>query len=176
MIFSFSWSQNKITIVPTNVPLEQQLNTAIPTFFPLGGKRYGDKGPTVWFQGATNMPGVWTIAPWANEQDLYTFQDDFSWVKNRHTIRAGASLSRNMKDEQQSNSEFGTLGGLWVSTAVRARSSPGSAPTIRVTLPGTAWRITSCKAWLLVLESPTPFSSASIVGTIPSSTSATPSA
>ena len=109
--FQFSWSQNKITIVPTNVPLEQQLNTAIPTFFPLGGKRYGDKGPTVWFQGATNMPGVWTIAPWANEQDLYTFQDDFSWVKNRHTIRAGASLSRNMKDEQQSNSEFGTLGG-----------------------------------------------------------------
>ena len=109
--FQFSWSQNQITINPTNVPLEQQLNTAIPYNFPLSGKKYGDKGPSVWFQGAQNLPGVWTIAPWANEQDLYTFQDDFSMVKNRHTFKFGASLSRNLKDEQQSNGEFGNFGG-----------------------------------------------------------------
>jgi hypothetical protein len=109
--FQFSWSQNQITISPTNVPLEQQLNTTIPYFFPLSGKKYGDKGPSVWFQGATNLPGVWTIAPWANEQDLYTFQDDFSMVRNRHTFKFGASLSRNMKDEQQSNLEYGNFGG-----------------------------------------------------------------
>ncbi len=109
--FQYSFSQNKITINPTNVPLEQSLNNAIPTFFPLSGKLYGDKGPSVWFQGATNMPGVWTIAPWANEQDLNTWQDDFSMVKGRHTLKFGGSYSRNMKDEQQSNSEFGTLGG-----------------------------------------------------------------
>lgn len=109
--FQFSWSQNQITINPTNVALEQQLNTQIPYFFPLSGKLYGDKGPSVWFQGATNLPGVWTIAPWANEQDLFTFQDDFSVVKNRHTLKFGASLSRNMKDEQQSNLEYGNFGG-----------------------------------------------------------------
>jgi len=109
--FQFSWSQNQITINPTNVPLEQQLNTAIPYFFPLSGKKYGDKGPSVWFQGATNLPGVWTIAPWANEQDLNTFQDDFSMVRSRHTFKFGASLSRNMKDEQQSNLEYGNFGG-----------------------------------------------------------------
>jgi len=109
--FQFSWSQNQITINPTNVPLEQQLNTTIPYFFPLSGKKYGDKGPSVWFQGATNLPSVWTIAPWANEQDLYTFQDDFSVVKNRHTLKFGASLSRNKKDEQQSNLEYGAFGG-----------------------------------------------------------------
>lgn len=109
--FQFSFSQNKITINPTNLPLEQQLNDAIPYFFPLSGKRFGDKGPSVWFQGATNLPGVWTIAPWANEQDLFTWQDDFSMVKGRHTIKLGTNLSRNMKDEQQPNGEFGTLGG-----------------------------------------------------------------
>jgi hypothetical protein len=109
--FQFSWSQNQITISPTNVPLEQQLNTNIAYSFPLSGKKYGDKGPSVWFQGAQNLPSVWTIAPWANEQDLYTFQDDFSMVRNRHTFKFGASLSRNMKDEQQSNLEYGNFGG-----------------------------------------------------------------
>jgi len=109
--FQFSWSQNQITITPTNVALEQQLNTAIPYFFPLSGKKYGDKGPSVWFQGATNLPGVWTIAPWANEQDLFTWQDDFSMVQNRHTFKFGASVSKNSKDEQQSNTEYGAFGG-----------------------------------------------------------------
>lgn len=109
--FQFAFSQNQITINPTNVPLEQQLNSAIPYFFPLSGKRYGDKGPSVWFQGAGNWPSVWTIAPWANEQDLFTWQDDFSMVKNNHTLKFGVSISRNMKDEQQSNAEYGNFGG-----------------------------------------------------------------
>jgi len=109
--FQFSWSENKITITPTNLPLEKQLNDAIPYFFPISGKKYGDTGPSVWFQGATNLPGVWTIAPWANQQDLYTWQDDFSMVKSRHTFKFGVSVSTNKKDEQQSNTEFGVFGG-----------------------------------------------------------------
>jgi hypothetical protein len=109
--FQFSFSQNQITITPSNLALEKQLNDSIPTFYPVSGKKYGDAGPSVWFQGATNLPGVWTIAPWANEQDLYTFQDDFSMVKSRHTFKFGATMSRNLKDEQQSNTEFGVFGG-----------------------------------------------------------------
>jgi hypothetical protein len=42
--FQFSFSQNKITIQPTNVPLMRQLNTQIPYFFPVSGKKYGDMG------------------------------------------------------------------------------------------------------------------------------------
>jgi hypothetical protein len=109
--FQFSWSQNQITISPTNLPLEKQLNDAIPYFFPMSGKLYGDAGPSVWFQGATNLPSVWTIAPWANEQNLFTWQDDFSMVRNRHTFKFGASVSKNSKNEQQSNTEFGAFGG-----------------------------------------------------------------
>lgn len=111
--FQFSYSANRIHILPSNLTLEQQLNDAIPTFFPLSGKRYGDKGPSVWFSGWGNahLPSVWTISPWNNAQDLYTWQDDFSMVKGRHTLKFGGIDSKNSKNEQQSNAEFGGLFG-----------------------------------------------------------------
>jgi hypothetical protein len=110
--FTFSYSANRITINPagTNPGLDQKLNDTIPTFFPLSGKTYGDKGPAVWIN-CCGLPSVWTIAPWQNQQDLYTWQDDFSVVKSRHTFKFGALLSNNYKAEQAANGEFGTLGG-----------------------------------------------------------------
>src|SRR6266404_1955030 len=43
--FTFSYSANRITITPagSDPGLVQELNNAIPTFFPLSGKTYGDK-------------------------------------------------------------------------------------------------------------------------------------
>jgi hypothetical protein len=110
--FTFSYAANRITITPADGDpgLRQQLNDTIPTFFPLSGKTYGDKGPSAWIN-CCGLPSVWTIAPWQNQQDLYTWQDDFSFVKNKHTIKIGALYSRNYKAEQAANSEFGTLGG-----------------------------------------------------------------
>jgi hypothetical protein len=110
--FAFSYSANRITITPagTNPGLVQQLNDTIPTFFPLSGKTYGDKGPAAWIN-CCGLPSVWTIAPWQNQQDLYTWQDDFSFVKGRHTIKMGGLYSRNYKAEQGANPEFGIIGG-----------------------------------------------------------------
>jgi carboxypeptidase family protein/TonB-dependent receptor-like protein len=110
--FTFSYSANRITITPagTDPGLVQQLNDTIPTFFPLSGKLYGDKGPSAWIN-CCGLPSVWTIAPWQNQQDLYTWQDDFSIVKGRHTIKVGALYSNNYKAEQAANSEFGTING-----------------------------------------------------------------
>jgi hypothetical protein len=110
--FTFSYSANRITITPagTNPGLDQKLNDTIPTFFPLSGKTYGDKGPAVWIN-CCGLPSVWTIAPWQNQQDLYTWQDDFSMVKGKHTIKFGGLYSRNYKAEQGANAEFGSLGG-----------------------------------------------------------------
>ena len=109
--FTFSYSANRITITPAegDPGLTQQLNDTIPTFFPLSGKTYGDKGPAAWIN-CCGLPSVWTIAPWQNQQDLYTWQDDFSFVKGKHTIKVGALYARNYKAEQ-GNGEFGTLGG-----------------------------------------------------------------
>jgi len=110
--FTFSYSANRITITPdgTNPGLDQKLNDTIPTFFPLSGKLYGDKGPAVWIN-CCGLPSVWTIAPWQNQEDMYTWQDDFSWVKNRHTLKFGVLYGRNYKAEQAANGEFGNLGG-----------------------------------------------------------------
>ena len=121
--FTFSYSANRITINPagTDPGLVQKLNDTIPTFFPLSGKTYGDKGPSVWIN-CCGLPSVWTIAPWQNQEDMYTWQDDFSVVKNRHTLKFGVLLSNNYKAEQAANSEFGTLGG-----AVGYNGSKGSA-------------------------------------------------
>jgi hypothetical protein len=109
--FTFSYSANRITITPagSNPGLVQELNNGIPTFFPLSGKTFGDKGPPVWIN-CCGLPSVWSIAPWQNQQDLYTWQDDFSYVKGKHTIKVGGLYSRNYKAEQ-GNGEFGTLGG-----------------------------------------------------------------
>ena len=107
--FQFSYSANRITISPSNPALQQKLNDAMPTFFPLSGKRYGDMGPSTWFDagwGGGHMPSVSTISPWQNAQDLYTWQDDFSIVKSRHTLKFGAIYSRNSKNEQTPNQEF----------------------------------------------------------------------
>ena len=113
--FQFSYSANRITINSSNTTLQQKLNNAMPTFYPLSGKKFGDKGPSVWFDagwGGGNLPSVWTISPWQNAQDLYTWQDDFSVVRGRHTLKFGAIYSRNAKDEQTPNQEFGGLFGV----------------------------------------------------------------
>ena len=111
--FQFSYSANRITLQQTNPALVQQINQAIPWHFPTSGKLYGDKGPSAWFSGWGNahLPSVWTIAPWANAQDLYTWQDDFSIVKNRHTLKFGGITSKNSKNEQTPNQEFGGIFG-----------------------------------------------------------------
>jgi hypothetical protein len=128
--FQFSYSANRITIQPSNLALEQKLNDSMPTFFPLAGKRYGDKGPSVWYSGWGNahLPSVWTISPWANAQDLYTWQDDFSIVKSRHTLKFGAIYSRNSKNEQQSNAEFGGMFGAVGYNGCNGKLVPGQCP------------------------------------------------
>lgn len=110
--FTFSYSANRITINPagTSPGLNQQLNDTIPTFFPLANKTFGDKGPSAWIN-CCGLPSVWTIAPWQNQQDLYTWQDDFAMVKGKHTLKFGALYSRNYKAELGANGEFGTING-----------------------------------------------------------------
>jgi hypothetical protein len=109
--FTFSYSANRITITPagTDAGLPEQLNTSLTTFFPLSDKTLGVNGPPVWINAFT--PGVWSIAPWQNQQDLYTWQDDFSYVKGKHTIKVGGLYSRNYKAEQGANPEFGEVQG-----------------------------------------------------------------
>jgi hypothetical protein len=104
--FQFSYSGNRINISQTTAAA-QALNTVIPTFFPNSDPT---KNPPVWISGG-GLPTIWSFAPWANKEDLYTWQDDFSKVIRRHTLKMGALYSRNGKDQDNFSQKQGNTNG-----------------------------------------------------------------
>lgn len=108
--FQFSYSANRIKITQTT-PAAQALNKVIPTFFPSTGDPANN--PPVWINGG-GLPTIWSFAPWNNGEDLYTWQDDFSKVIGRHTLKTGVLYSRNSKDQdnfsQKQGNSFGPVG------------------------------------------------------------------
>src|SRR5713226_8211767 len=104
--FQFSYSANRINITQTT-PAAQQLNTVIPTFFPNPNPT---SNPPVWINGG-GLPTVWSFAPWTNREDLFTWQDDFSKVVRRHTLKMGVLYSRNAKDQDDFSQKQGNTFG-----------------------------------------------------------------
>ncbi len=93
--FQFSYSANRINISQVNSAAAAALNKAIPTFFGAGNPA---TNPPVWVNGG-GLPTIWSFAPWTNREDLYAWQDDYSKVIKRHTIKTGVIYSRNAKDQ-----------------------------------------------------------------------------
>jgi hypothetical protein len=95
--FQFSRAGNNI-LVSTNSngqPLNQEIASRFPTVFP---KPDGVGLPTFW--GAGGYPALWHQAPWANEEDLFIWKDDFSKVAGSHELKFGGLVSHNIKNEQ----------------------------------------------------------------------------
>jgi hypothetical protein len=93
--FQFSYSANRINIGQANAGAAAALNKVIPTFFGGGNSA---TNPPVWINGG-GLPTIWSFAPWTNREDLYAFQDDYSKVIKRHTLKTGIIYSRNAKDQ-----------------------------------------------------------------------------
>lgn len=93
--FQFSYSANRINISQTNQAAVAALNKAIPTFFGAGSTA---TNPPVWINGG-GLPTIWSFAPWSNREDLFAWQDDYSKVIKRHTIKTGVYYSHNAKDQ-----------------------------------------------------------------------------
>jgi hypothetical protein len=93
--FQFSYSANRINIAQSNPGAAAALNKVIPTFFGAGNPA---TNPPVWINGG-GLPTIWSFAPWTNREDLYAWQDDYSKVIKRHTIKTGVFYSRNAKDQ-----------------------------------------------------------------------------
>jgi hypothetical protein len=109
--FQFSFSDNRINISPTNQAAATALSSLFPQFMPAANKGFTPaNGPATWIN-AGNLPNVWNFGPWANAENLYTFQDDFSKVIGRHTLRLGALYSRNQKNQDLFDTENGVLNG-----------------------------------------------------------------
>ena len=109
--FQFSYSANRINIAQATPAAAQALNKVIPTFFPPSGNPANN--PPVWITGG-GLPTIWSFAPWSNREDLYAWQDDYSKVIQRHTLKMGAIYSRNAKDQdnfsQKQGVSFGPVG------------------------------------------------------------------
>ncbi len=99
----FAYSNNRINITSggTNPGLLTQLSTAIPSLYPNSLKTAKASTPTIWGglgnygSGAT----IWSIAPWNNTLDIYTFRDDVSKVAGKHAIKFGAFVGLDGKNE-----------------------------------------------------------------------------
>lgn len=105
----FGYGHNAIitTLSGTNPGLVAQVNAAVPTAWPSSLKQSG-----AWINGGGAWGGLqpygsnvsqngtmWTIAPYANHEDLYSISDNLSKVKGNHLLKAGAYYSTNAKIE-----------------------------------------------------------------------------
>jgi Carboxypeptidase regulatory-like domain/TonB-dependent Receptor Plug Domain len=110
--FQFSFSDNRININPTNQAAATALSSLFPQFMPAANKGFTpENGPATWIN-AGSVPTVWNFGPWSNAENLYTFQDDFSKVIGRHTLKLGALYSRNQKNQDLFDTENGALNGV----------------------------------------------------------------
>ncbi len=137
----FSYSGNAIvtSVGGTNPGLVNTLNSAIPTVFPASNKLAGGI-PTTW--GGLGPYGdganLWSIAPYANNMDLYTIRDDISKVHGAHSIKAGVFLSFDAKNENeyggQDRQTFSTADATW------ALNTPTGNQLADLLLPGQVFK------------------------------------
>ncbi len=116
----FAYSDNRINITPggTNPGLLPAITAAIPPSYPEALKTSKLGTPTLWggLGGYTSGNTLWLIAPWKNSLDIYTVRDDFSKVVGAQTLRFGAFLGWNGKNEYDgstSSTEYPQFGTSW---------------------------------------------------------------
>jgi hypothetical protein len=116
--FSFSWSAGRINVAAAgdNPALNGVIQAAMPYAYPASGKLHGTgtATPLVWGGGPSGLTGH--FGPWSNQQDLFTWKDDFSKVVGRHSLKVGAYYSWNKKDEE-TGADYGQLWGNGGQTA-----------------------------------------------------------
>ena len=98
----FGYGHNAIitSVGGSSAALVSQIAAAIPPSWPTTK----DKNALVesaWggLQPYGSGQTIWDIAPYGNHEDLYTIQDNFTYVRGNHTFKAGAFYSTNAKIE-----------------------------------------------------------------------------
>ncbi len=115
----FSYSANRINIDPgAGGDINQQINEAIPGFYPDANKVNGVNRPHPVFWGGISPfnyardSTLWTQAPFRNSLDIYTIRDDASKVSGNHTFKLGFLYDTAGKDEDSGpNNETLQTGG-----------------------------------------------------------------
>ncbi len=117
--FAFSWGANRIHITQAgdNPQLQQQIVSAMPLIFPTSGKTHANQLPEQICWCGTYLGA---LGPWGNRQDLFTWKDDFSISKGKHTFKMGVLYDQNAKDEEQGQE----AGGMWGAAGFVQASGP----------------------------------------------------
>ncbi|HVP49807.1 MAG TPA: hypothetical protein VMT56_01160, partial [Candidatus Bathyarchaeia archaeon] len=139
----FAYSNNRINITPggTDPSLLAATTAGIPPQWPLSFKTYPVGVPEIWGglgnYGSNN--NLWMIAPWVNSLDIYTVRDDFSKVMGAHTLRFGAFLGWDGKNEMNSanSNQYPTFG-----TQDWDTNKPTGNNLANVLIPGAVWGFT----------------------------------
>jgi hypothetical protein len=101
----FGYGHNAIvtTLSPSSTALVSATAAAVPNAWPDSLKQPGAyiDGGGAWggLQPYGNGETMWTIAPYANHEDLYAIQDNLSKVHGNHLFKVGAYYSTNSKFE-----------------------------------------------------------------------------
>jgi hypothetical protein len=129
----FSYSNNRIiiTLGGTNTGLASTLNSDIPTLFPGDLKTHpiGIPALNLGNTGGTSQ----MIAPWSNKQDNYNGRDDLVWMHGKHTLKFGAFLGFNLKNEDTGGA---TAERLSINAADGYASIKTGMPLVNAMIPG----------------------------------------
>ena len=140
---TFSYSANRITASRTgDTAAVDEVNGLLPTFYPAAVKERGGQAQPFFF-GAGPYGGLASFAPWGNNQSLYAIKDDWSAVFGRHFVKAGASYSRNAKNEEPAPAslesvQFGAAAGFVTSAGYVPGLTTGN-PIADILLQGTVY-------------------------------------
>ncbi|HLK33801.1 MAG TPA: TonB-dependent receptor, partial [Terriglobales bacterium] len=129
--FSYSNNRINITVGGTDPGLAATLNGDVPTLFPADLKSHAVGIPALNLGntgGTTQM-----IAPWHNQQDLYNVRDDLVWVHGKHTLKFGAFLGFNAKNEDTGGA---TAERLSINTADGYAGIKTGMPLANAMIPG----------------------------------------
>lgn len=129
----FSYSNNRINISVGGLTpgLAATLNGDFPTLFPADLKTHAVGIPNLNLGntgGTTQM-----IAPWSNKEDLYNVRDDLVWLHGKHTLKFGAFLGFNLKNEDTGG---GSAERLNINAADSNASFKTGMPLANAMIPG----------------------------------------
>ena len=113
MDFTFVRSHNRIKQFPPDLS-GSTWGINIPQLFQDTDKTYPltslnlstvpDRVPSI---SLTNYASVAPSAPWSNYQTIYEGRENFTWIKNRHTLKTGFAYSYEIKFEPTNTDVFG---------------------------------------------------------------------
>ena len=98
---AFQYSNNRIIITPggTNPGLLPQVSAAVPTLYSNSIKHSAQGVPQVNLGSYGSGNTLSNIAPWQNQLNLYSFQDNASKIFGRNVLKFGVNIDWDGKDE-----------------------------------------------------------------------------